>query len=50
MFRRLPQAVNIRVLNSPNPATAAKYCVTRPEVAQFLHGILEVIHGLAASG
>jgi len=49
MFRRVPQAVNIRVLNNPNSTTAAKYCVTRSEVAQFLRGILEVIHGLAAS-
>jgi trehalose-phosphatase len=49
MFRCVPEAVNIRVLNSSNPATAARYCVTRPEVSQFLNGILEVIHGLAAS-
>lgn len=49
MFRRLPEAVNIRVLNGPAPATAARYCVTRPEVSEFLHGIVEVIQGMAAS-
>jgi trehalose 6-phosphate phosphatase len=49
MFRSVPQAVNIRVLNGALSTTAAQYCITRPEVSCFLHGVLEVIHGMAAS-
>jgi trehalose-phosphatase len=49
MFRRLPGAVNIRVLNGPISTTSAQYCITQPEVPGLLHGILEVIHGMAAS-
>lgn len=46
MFIRVPRAVNVRVLNGAAPRTAATYCVNREEVPEFLHGIVDVIHGM----
>lgn len=46
MFRRLPEAVNVRVLHGANVHTSAHYCVRRPQVACFLNGIVDAVQGM----
>ena len=49
MFRRLPEGINIRIQDFDDAATAAPYCIRRAEVASFLRGILDVIHGMSGN-
>jgi hypothetical protein len=47
MFRRVPTAVNVRIMNSVTPTSAARYGLSRPEVPGFLEGLIDLIHGLS---
>jgi alpha,alpha-trehalase len=46
MFRKVPEGVNVKVLRGDPSDTAARYCLRQPEVAGFLHGIVDLIQGM----
>jgi trehalose 6-phosphate phosphatase len=45
MFRRVPDAVTIRVSSDYSETTAAAYILSRTAVAEFLHGLADVAEG-----
>jgi trehalose 6-phosphate phosphatase len=46
MFRRVPEAFNIRVTSNETLSTAASYCVARSEVARVLNGVADVAEAI----
>jgi trehalose-phosphatase len=49
MFRRVPTAVNVRIMKPRVSMSAARYCLSRNEVPAFLEGLIDVIQGLCMS-
>jgi trehalose-phosphatase len=46
MFRRVPEAFNIRVTNNESVSTVASYCVSRADVAGVLNGVADVAEAI----
>jgi len=49
MFRRVPNAVNIRITDPRVSNSGARYCLSRHEVPAFLEGLIDVIQGVCTS-
>jgi trehalose 6-phosphate phosphatase len=49
MFRRVPQGINVRILDSDTSRTSAPYSLKRCEVTAFLKGVLDVIQGISGT-
>ncbi|MDX2150271.1 MAG: trehalose-phosphatase [Bryobacteraceae bacterium] len=45
MFRWLPSALNIRVVDGAATATSAPFCIQRPHVAELLDGLADAVDG-----
>jgi trehalose-phosphatase len=50
MFRGVPEALNIRVSKPVGRPSAARYCLERKDVPEFLLGVVDVIEALSLSG
>ena len=46
MFRRIPEAITIRVSADDDEATAAEYLLPRNAVSGFLHGVADIAEAL----
>jgi trehalose-phosphatase len=46
MFRKHPDAVNVRVIDRPGISTAARYCIHRNGVASLLNGIADIAEAI----